>query len=56
MNKNGKYTKHTRHISRRTHLVINVKEWNFHKTLWFEGGSEPVRNFNQECKVTLIES
>ena len=37
MAKNGKYTKHTRHISRRMHFVINGEECNFHKTLWPEG-------------------
>ena len=37
MDKNGKYTKHTRHISRRMHFVINSEECNFHKTVWCEG-------------------
>ena len=38
MANNGKDTKHTRHISRRMHLVSNGEELNFHKTLWYEGG------------------
>ena len=38
MAKNGKDTKYTRHITRRMHLVRNGKYWNFHKTIWSEGG------------------
>ena len=38
MSNNGKYTKHTRHIDRIIHFVINVEEFNFHKTVWCEGG------------------
>ena len=36
--KKGKDTKHTRHISRRNHLVINGGDWILHKTVWCEGG------------------
>ena len=38
MDDNSKNTKHTRHISRRMHFVINVEELNLHKTVLFEGG------------------
>ena len=38
MDDNGKYTKHTRRVSRIIHFVRNGKEWNFHKTVWYEGG------------------
>ena len=37
MAKNGKGTKHIRHISIRMHFVRNGKEYNVHKTLWYEG-------------------
>ena len=37
MAKNGKDTKHTRHISRRTYFVRNGEELNLHKTVWCEG-------------------
>ena len=36
--KNGKDTKHTRHISRIMHLVRNVEKCKMHKTDWCEGG------------------
>ena len=35
---NIKDTKHTRHIFRRIHLLINGEECNLQKTVWFEGG------------------
>ena len=38
MAKNGKDTKHTRHIFRRIRFVRNSNECNFHKTLRCEGG------------------
>ena len=38
MAKNGKYTKHTRHISRRMHFVRNGEKWKMHKIDWCEGG------------------
>ena len=38
MDKNGKDTKHNRHISRRMQFVRNVEECNLHKTVWCEGG------------------
>ena len=34
MDKNSMYTKHTRHISRRMHLVENGEECNFNNTVW----------------------
>ena len=42
MDKNGKNTKHTKHIDRRMNLVRNGEEWIFHKTVCFEGGIQPV--------------
>ena len=38
MAKNGKDTKHIRHIARRMHLVRNVEKCNMHKIDWCEGG------------------
>ena len=38
MASNGKYTKHTRNISRRIKFVINGEDFNLHKTVWCEGG------------------
>ena len=38
MAKNGKDTKHTRHIVRRMHFVRNGENWNMHKIDWYEGG------------------
>ena len=38
MDKNGKDTKHTRHISRRMHFVSNGQKCNMHKIDWCEGG------------------
>ena len=38
MAKNGNYTKHTRHISRRMRLVRNWENFNIHKLYWCEGG------------------
>ena len=38
MAKNGKYTKHTRHITRRVNFVRNGKNWKMHKIGWCEGG------------------
>ena len=37
---NGKYTKHTRNISRIMHLVRNGEECNINKTVWCEGGMQ----------------
>ena len=37
MAKNGKETKHTRHIYRIIHLVRNDEEWNFHNVVLGEG-------------------
>ena len=42
MTKNGKDTKHTRHISRRMHFVRNEKKCKMHKIDWFEGGLQLV--------------
>ena len=36
--KNGKNTKHTRHIARRMHLVRNGEKRKMHKIDWCEGG------------------
>ena len=38
MAKNGKDTKHTRHISRRTHFVRNGEKCKMHKIDWCERG------------------
>ena len=38
MAKNGKDTKHTRHIARRMHLVRNGEKFKMHKIDWCEGG------------------
>ena len=38
MAKNGKDTKHTRHISRRMHFVRNGEKCKMHKIYWCEGG------------------
>ena len=38
MSKNGKDTKHTRHIERRINLVRNGEKWKMHKVDWCEGG------------------
>ena len=38
MAKNGKETKHTRHIAIRMHLVRNGEKCKMHKIDWCEGG------------------
>ena len=38
MAKNGKDTKHTRHITRRIYFVRNGEKCKMHKIDWFEGG------------------
>ena len=38
MAKNGKDTKHTRHIARRMHFVRNGEKCKIHKIDWCEGG------------------
>ena len=38
MDNNGKDTKHTRNISRIMNFVRNGEEFNFHNTVWCEGG------------------
>ena len=38
MYKNGKDTKHTRHIARRMHFVRNGEKFNIQKIDWCEGG------------------
>ena len=38
MAKNGKDTKHTRHIARRIHFVSNGEKCKMHKIDWCEGG------------------
>ena len=42
MANNSKYIKHTRHITKRIHLVRNDEVGNFHKTVWCEGGIQLV--------------
>ena len=37
MANNGKYTKHTRHISRRVNFVSNGENCKIHKIYWYEG-------------------
>ena len=38
MAKNGKHTKHTRHIARRVNFVSNGEKYKMHKIDWYEGG------------------
>ena len=38
MDKNGKYTNHTRQIYRRVHFVRNEEKWKMYKIDWCEGG------------------
>ena len=38
MSKNGKYTKHTSHITRKVHLLRNGKKCKIHNIDWCEGG------------------
>ena len=38
MAKNGKDTKHTRHIARRKYIVRNGEQCNMQKNYWCEGG------------------
>ena len=38
MAKNGKDTKHTRHIASRMHFARNVEKCKMHKIDWCEGG------------------
>ena len=38
MAKNGKDTKHTRHIARRMYFVRNEEKCKIHKIYWCEGG------------------
>ena len=38
MANNGKYTKHTRHISRRIHFLRNGEECNLYNIVWCGGG------------------
>ena len=40
MAKDGKYTKHTRHIARRMHFVRNGENCKMHKIDWCEGGPQ----------------
>ena len=42
MDKNGKDTKHTRHIARRIHLVRNGEQCKMHKIYWCEEGLQLV--------------
>ena len=57
MNNNFKDTKHTRHIARRMHFVINGEECNFQLTVWCEGGlqlSDIVTKNNSEDELNHI--
>ena len=38
MVKNGRYSKHTRHIARRMHFVRNGEKCMMHRIDWCEGG------------------
>ena len=38
MAKNGRYTKHTRHIARRMYSVRNGEKFKMNKIEWCEGG------------------
>ena len=38
MSKNGKYTNHTSHLSRRVHFVRNGVKWKMHNIDWCEIG------------------
>ena len=40
MARNGKDTKHTRHIASRIHFVRNGEKFKMHKTDWCEGGMQ----------------
>ena len=42
ISKNGKETKHTRHIFRRMHVVRNGGYFNYHNKMWCEGGLQLV--------------
>ena len=44
MANNVKGTKHTRHISRKIHFVINGEEFNFHNTVRCEVGLKLIDN------------
>ena len=50
MAKNGKYTKHTRHVSRRIHFVRNVEELNMHKKVWCEVSMQLVDTKTKKVK------
>ena len=67
MSKNGRDTKHTRHISRIMHIVRNDKERNIHKTVWCEGslkityiGTNNVRGYELNsqlgCSMVRLEN
>ena len=42
MAKNGKCTKHKKHLSRRVNVLINGEKWKMHKIEWCEGGLQLV--------------
>ena len=44
MAKNGKGTKHTRHITRKMYLVRNGEKCKIHKIDWWEGGLQLADN------------
>ena len=44
VDKNGKDTKHTRHITRRVHCVRNGENYKMYKIEWCEGGIQLEEN------------
>ena len=67
MAKNGKDTKHTRHIARRMHFVRNGEKCKMHKIDWCEGGlqladigtknvSEPDLTPRMKCIMVRLEN
>ena len=54
MAKNGKDTKHTRHIARRMHFVSNREKLNIHKIDWCEGGMQLADMATKNVGETLL--
>ena len=63
MANDGKYTKHTRHITRRVNFVINGENFKMHKIEWCEVGLKlayiATNNFgdndlNHKIKYTMV--
>ena len=59
MDKNGKDTKHTRHISIGVHLVRNGESFKMHKFDWCEGGMQSgdivTNNFGEDYLNTRMK-